>query len=211
MIYQYNDFNDPAYNEYVKIEEYLSKLTSLITVSDEVLLSLVTELDKGLDNAIEYCKVNYIYFTTHDLLTYDFINLVRLYNKLGETTSNNAGNILEELYKYKYLYNPRVINKTFMEDMIKWNLRTFGPGERLSGTVKHIKKELKEIEKEPHDLIEWVDVILLAMNGAFRHGHSGQDIIEAIHKKVEINKNRVWANWEETPEGQPITHVKETQ
>lgn len=49
-----------------------------------------------------------------------------------------------------------------------FSLRTFGPGARTSGIVDHIRKELDEIQRSPADLEEWVDVILLAFDGAWR-------------------------------------------
>src|SRR3990172_1988827 len=42
-----------------------------------------------------------------------------------------------------------------------FSLNTFGPGDRAAGISDHIRKELTEIEAEPTDLKEWVDVILL--------------------------------------------------
>ena len=46
-----------------------------------------------------------------------------------------------------------------------WSDETFGPDNRTKGIVQHIKKELKEVEKDPQDLEEWVDVMILAMDG----------------------------------------------
>jgi hypothetical protein len=51
-----------------------------------------------------------------------------------------------------------------------FSLRTFGPGQRTHGVLDHIRKELAEIEAKPADLTEWVDVILLALDGAWRAG-----------------------------------------
>ena len=53
----------------------------------------------------------------------------------------------------------------------EFSLRTFGPGPRSIGVVAHIRKELREVEADPTDLSEWVDVILLALDGAWRAGH----------------------------------------
>lgn len=48
--------------------------------------------------------------------------------------------------------------------------KTFGPGQRVKGLCSHIRKELREIEKAPTDLEEWIDVIILALDGAWRAG-----------------------------------------
>lgn len=54
--------------------------------------------------------------------------------------------------------------------------RTFGPGARAQGVVDHIRKELCEIEADPTDLTEWVDVVLLALDGAWRAGYEPEQI-----------------------------------
>jgi hypothetical protein len=56
----------------------------------------------------------------------------------------------------------------------------FGPGDRRHGIVDHIRKELQEIEAAPWDTEEWVDVILLALDGAWRTGAESVDIVAAL-------------------------------
>src|SRR5688572_4050611 len=73
-----------------------------------------------------------------------------------------------------------------------FSLRTFGPGHRSQGVVDHIRKELIEIEAEPLDLSEWVDVILLALDGAWRAGHSPLAIAQGIAAKQAKNEQRAW-------------------
>ena len=51
-----------------------------------------------------------------------------------------------------------------------WSRDTFGNGRRTGGVIQHIRKELNEIEQKPDDLEEWVDVIILALDGFWRHG-----------------------------------------
>lgn len=54
--------------------------------------------------------------------------------------------------------------------------RTFGPGVRLQGVLDHIRKELVEVEESGGSLAEWVDVILLALDGAWRAGNTPEQI-----------------------------------
>lgn len=56
----------------------------------------------------------------------------------------------------------------FLMGKAYWSLRTFGPGIRTKGVCAHIRKELEEIEAEPLDLEEWVDVFMLATDGYWR-------------------------------------------
>lgn len=56
----------------------------------------------------------------------------------------------------------------WMRRQIKWSSETFGLGRRNKGIVEHIRKELREVEQKPYDLEEWIDVAILALDGAWR-------------------------------------------
>lgn len=86
---------------------------------------------------------------------------------------------------------------------------TFGPGFRVHGLIDHIKKELAEIESEPFDIFEWIDVVILALDGAWRAGYSPEDIAKALHDKQRKNESRKWPDWRTVPADKAITHVKE--
>ena len=86
--------------------------------------------------------------------------------------------------------------------------RTFGPGARTAGVLDHIRKELKEIEQDPLELEEWVDVILLALDGAWRAGHEPAAIARGIDAKMTKNEQRDWPDWRTAPEGRAIEHVR---
>ncbi len=89
--------------------------------------------------------------------------------------------------------------------------RTFGPGLRTVGVIKHIRKELIEIEAAPGDLMEWIDVAMLALDGAWRAGHSPEAIALALATKLTRNERRTWPDWRTVGEGEPIEHVREPQ
>lgn len=84
--------------------------------------------------------------------------------------------------------------------------RTFGPGPRTTGLIEHIGKELAEIEAAPDDLSEWVDVVILALDGAWRAGHEPQQIIDAIVAKQARNEARVWPDWRTADPNRAIEH-----
>lgn len=90
----------------------------------------------------------------------------------------------------------------------EWSLRTFGPGTRLLGVLDHIRKELKEIEADPADVSEWVDVIILAFDGAWRAGGEPQQIIDAIKAKQAKNEARTWPDWRTMSADAAIEHVR---
>lgn len=89
-----------------------------------------------------------------------------------------------------------------------WSLATFGPGRRTDGLLNHIRKELAEIEAAPLDLDEWADVIILALDGAWRAGHSPAAILRAITGKQAANRARRWPDWRTLTEDDPIEHVR---
>lgn len=89
-----------------------------------------------------------------------------------------------------------------------FSLRTFGPGLRTDGLIDHIKKELKEIAANPYDVVEWVDVILLALDGAWRAGYEPDDICRAMHAKLQLNETRAWPDWRTADPGKAIEHIK---
>lgn len=99
----------------------------------------------------------------------------------------------------------------FLARAFAFSVPTFGPGPRAAGVVKHIRSELEEIEREPDDLEEWVDVMLLAFDGAMRQGHPPAAIAAALEAKLAKNKARRWPDWRTVPEGEPVEHVREVQ
>lgn len=89
-----------------------------------------------------------------------------------------------------------------------FSLRAFGPGSRKEGVIDHIRKELKEIEAIPNDLEEWIDVVLLAIDGAWRSGATPQEIADALLAKLEKNESRVWPDWRTAEPGKAIEHIR---
>ncbi len=90
----------------------------------------------------------------------------------------------------------------------EWSAKTFGPGRRTGGVLEHMRKELEEIADDPSDLSEWVDVILLALDGAWRMGFSPYHIIEGIKAKQARNEARTWPDYREFTESDAIEHDK---
>lgn len=121
----------------------------------------------------------------------------------------------------------------FFANKAVWSLSTFGPGVRTRGITEHIRRELTEIEADPNDVMEWVDVVLLAMDGFWRawmgrhiaeHNRAGraetwehfsQEVAEHVADvflqwlidKDGANRFRKWPP--PGPEDQPTEHVRE--
>lgn len=104
---------------------------------------------------------------------------------------------------------PPVIDAAHLERQRSWSRETFGPGPRTDGLIAHIGKEFDEIRERPDALEEWVDVVILALDGAWRAGHEPQAIVDAIVAKQAENEARTWPDWRAVPEGEPIEHVRD--
>lgn len=102
---------------------------------------------------------------------------------------------------------------------IVFSRSTFGPGDREKGVIDHIRKELVEIENAPTPelkLKEWIDVIILAIDGAWRclsvtNGGNFDTvaairICDEIEAKQQKNENRVWPDWRTMPTDKAIEH-----
>jgi hypothetical protein len=97
--------------------------------------------------------------------------------------------------------------KDYIERQREWSRNTFGPGRRTMGVTGHIEKELAEIRNAPGDLEEWVDVVILALDGAWRAGHTPYEIVAMMQAKQVKNMARRWPA--ETDEDKPVEHVRE--
>jgi hypothetical protein len=98
--------------------------------------------------------------------------------------------------------------KEYLERQKRFSQRAFGDGTRAEGICKHIEKELAEIRANPTDPLEWIDVAILALDGAWRAGYEPKAVAEFMELKQTLNMNRHWP----APGGQdqPVEHIKAT-
>jgi hypothetical protein len=96
--------------------------------------------------------------------------------------------------------------KRYIERQKAWSLRTFGPGYRTGGVTKHIEKEIAEVRAAPGDLDEWIDIAILAIDGAWRCGHSPADICDALERIQMRNFARTYPM--PTSQEEPSEHLR---
>lgn len=92
-----------------------------------------------------------------------------------------------------------------------WSEQTFGPGAREAGVIDHIQEELQEVEdaETPEDkLAEWIDVVILGLDGAWRSGASPEEIAQALMDKQSRNEKREWPDWRTQDTGKKIKALK---
>lgn len=94
----------------------------------------------------------------------------------------------------------------YIEKQIGWSRKTFGPGKWTIGIIKHIKKELREIQREPDNLEEWIDVVILGLDGAWRAGYTPEQIVDMLKHKQAKNFLREWPP--PLSEDLPMEHIK---
>lgn len=93
-----------------------------------------------------------------------------------------------------------------LQRQMEFSLKTFGPGARTEGVTDHISKELLEIKNNPRDVEEWIDVIILGFDGAWRTGATPEQIVSAMVNKQNKNENRKWPDWKTAPLNKAIEH-----
>lgn len=87
-----------------------------------------------------------------------------------------------------------------------WSKETFGPGKRTGGICEHIRKELLEIQADPTDVVEWIDVMILAMDGYWRAGGDPAHLMGALRVKQMKNFARTWPP--PGPEDEASEHIR---
>lgn len=122
-------------------------------------------------------------------------------------TPTQADNLWEQTTQRGKPKKPS-IDEDHLNRQRNWSTKTFGPGHRTGGVIEHIRKELDEIEGNPLDVDEWVDVIILAFDGAWRAGYEPREIIAAIKAKQAKNEARSWPDWRTQSEDRAIEHVR---
>jgi hypothetical protein len=100
-----------------------------------------------------------------------------------------------------------------------WSHATFGPGTRTEAVIDHLRKELQEVidsNGEPH---EWVDVVVLALDGltrqiAYCNGERAdpKSVAYAVCCMIEgvqgRNEARTWPDWRTAAQDKAIEHVR---
>lgn len=106
-----------------------------------------------------------------------------------------------------------------LERQIAFSLKAFGPAKRTGGIIDHIRKELVEVANAPEDITEWIDLAMLALDGAWRHvdrsNMSFAQVAELVHKtlteKLAKNESRNWPDWRQISEDKAIEHDRSNE
>jgi hypothetical protein len=97
----------------------------------------------------------------------------------------------------------------YTENQIEFSRRAFGPGPRLDGVLEHMRREMIEVRETPQDPLEWADLIILAIDGAWRQGITPGELATALVVKQATNRSRRWPNWRTASPNEPIEHDRD--
>jgi|RhiMetStandDraft_4_1073278.scaffolds.fasta_scaffold254549_2 hypothetical protein len=96
----------------------------------------------------------------------------------------------------------------------EWSLQAFGPADgsgpvNMDSLLDHILKELREIiDTHGEVLEEWIDLAILALDGAWRFGFEPAEIAAELQAKQQKNERRQWPDWRTVPKGVAIEHIR---
>lgn len=99
----------------------------------------------------------------------------------------------------------------YLRRHLEWGHATFGSpadGRGPLGPLDHLKKETKEIGDDPYDLKEWIDAIILSIDGFLRAGGKPHMLLPMLFQKQGINGERDWPDWRGADPNKAIEHVR---
>jgi hypothetical protein len=71
-----------------------------------------------------------------------------------------------------------------------------------------MRKEVDEIEADPEDPYEYIDMIFLAVDGLRRQGFTPSDVCSLLRMKLSVNQERTWPDWRTADPDKAIEHVR---
>lgn len=93
-----------------------------------------------------------------------------------------------------------------LADIASWQDKQFPEGTQ-SGALNHLKKECKELERNPDDIEEWADALFMVIQGGRKAaGGSLEHFMQEVNYKLLKNMSRQWG--EMAPDG-TVEHVRE--
>lgn len=92
------------------------------------------------------------------------------------------------------------------KEIAEWRHKTFGFQKSIEPTIYHLQDEITEILKDPKDIYEYADAMMLLIDAAHISGYNYDELIQAVKEKFEICKKRKWG---EPDENGVVHHIEE--
>lgn len=93
-------------------------------------------------------------------------------------------------------------------DVKDWASGTFGTAQQRGpvGPLHHLAKEANETAEDPTNIVEYADCLIIFLDAMWRAGFTLQQVVDAAHSKMKVNRAR---KWPKAVEGKPCEHIKE--
>lgn len=112
---------------------------------------------------------------------------------------------------YEFKHTKTDSFEDYLRRHLEWGHATFGTpadGRGPKGPLDHLKKEVKEITDDPYDLEEWIDAVILSIDGFLRAGGKLTMVLPMLLKKQAKNAGRDWPDWTTADPDKAIEHVR---
>ena len=93
-----------------------------------------------------------------------------------------------------------------LDEIGQTSIDLFGNPTNPLPSLHHLQEEVKEVMKEPLDVTEYADCLILLMGAFKRIGGTAEQLVQAAIDKVEVNKKRKWGKADENG---VIKHIDE--
>jgi NTP pyrophosphatase (non-canonical NTP hydrolase) len=77
------------------------------------------------------------------------------------------------------------------EEIVDW-IGRIHPNRTTEGTLVKLFEEIGELASKPSDVDEYADVLIVLLDIAHQQGISASDLLPAVRRKMEVNRNRTW-------------------
>jgi hypothetical protein len=170
-----------------------------------------TGAEKGLNNCwIANLPVAYFFGSGVNRFTAIYTlpqeHLTRHFHTEAETRAGVEAEAMKQLGAVPFV--PPFNFAAHLQRQREFSAKTWGPDAGAKGVVDHIRSELLEVEKNPAGLEEWIDVAILALDGAWRAGYSPDQIIAQFVGKQDQNEARTWPDWRTADPEKAIEHER---
>jgi hypothetical protein len=112
---------------------------------------------------------------------------------------------------YEFKHTRTDTFEDYLRRHVEWGHATFGSpadGRGPLGPLDHLKKEIVEITEDPTDLKEWIDAIILSIDGFLRAGGKLTMVLPMLLHKQSVNALRDWPDWKTADPNKAIEHVR---
>ncbi len=98
--------------------------------------------------------------------------------------------------------------------VVRWGRETHGEGDKQERLLNHIALEIEEVRESEGSPTEWVDLVILALDGLTRSYGDVTPLIaatkaaEEIERKWDKNTTRDWPDPKKHPDDKPMEHIR---